>query len=214
MERPSPLAWASKHLYRGLIYLYPVAFRKRFADQMVEDFLDLYRERCRSRGVLGPWFAWTRVIVDGLRSIPAEHRASHLRRVHRSGDIRGIRGGGRGGVEMMGDLISEIRYGVRSLSRNPAFALVAVVTLALAIGANTLLFSVVDRVLIRPLPYPDADRLVELGETREGGTGARGQVSYPNFTDWRDRARSIDGMGAMTLTSGNLTGSAEPTPPG
>ena len=111
---------------------------------------------------------------------------------------------------MIRDLISEIRYGVRSLSRQPGFALVALVTLALAIGANTLLFSVVDGVLIQALPYPDADRLVELGETRVGGTGARGQVSFPNFTDWRDRARSIDGMGAMTLTSGNLTGSTEP----
>ncbi len=87
----------------------------------------------------------------------------------------------------------------------------AVGTLALAIGANTLLFSVVNGVLIRPLPYPDAHRLVAIGETREGGTGERGQVSYPNFLDWQERARSLDGVGAMMLNSGNLTGSAEPT---
>ncbi len=85
----------------------------------------------------------------------------------------------------MGTLLQDFRYGVRALRKNPGFALVAILTLALGVGANTAIFSVVDAVLLRPLSYPqkDPDRVVALAE--RNNDGSRISVSYPNLSDWR-----------------------------
>ena len=86
----------------------------------------------------------------------------------------------------------DLRYGSRMLLKNPGFTLIAVLTLTLGIGANTAIFSVVDTLLLRPLPYHESGRLVMLSEkARDGG---RTSMSYPNFSDWRDRAQSFEGM--------------------
>ncbi|MEJ2205935.1 MAG: ADOP family duplicated permease [Gemmatimonadota bacterium] len=98
------------------------------------------------------------------------------------------------GTRVLEDLIQDSRYGARSLARSPGFTVTAVVTLALGIGAATAVFSLVDGVLLRPLPYTGADRLVEI---RELGQGRRFFPSFPNFLDWRDRAASFDGMVAV-----------------
>src|SRR5262249_35003185 len=103
--------------------------------------------------------------------------------------------------------IQDIRYGVRMLPRNPGFAVVAIVTLALGIGANTAIFSVVDAVLLKPLPYKNADRLVIVWEKAPNGID---RVSGANFLDWREQSRVFEGMAAGTTQSFNLSGIREP----
>ncbi|MFW6078570.1 MAG: ABC transporter permease [Gemmatimonadota bacterium] len=105
----------------------------------------------------------------------------------------------------MDTLIQDLRYAIRTLSRRPGFTVVAVLTLALGIGANTALFSVVDGVLLEPLPYPESDRVAMIFMTRPESSA--GNFSYANFEDTRERVRSLDafaawGAGAATLTGG------------
>jgi putative ABC transport system permease protein len=109
-----------------------------------------------------------------------------------------------------GGVAGEARLAVRRLLRSPGFTVAAVVTLALGIGANTALFSLADAALLRPLPYPTADRLVMLWETKLGAGKARERVSAANFLDWRRESRALDAMAAWTAWGLALTGQAEP----
>ena len=104
----------------------------------------------------------------------------------------------------------DLRYAVRMLRRNPGFTLVTVVTLALGIGANTAIFSVVHGVVLRPLPYPDADRLVVLqGAHPERGTHPYA-TSRPDFEDWRAQTTSFESMAQFAYWTFNLTGREVP----
>jgi predicted permease len=100
----------------------------------------------------------------------------------------------------MTHFVSDVRYALRSMTRQPSFAALAVLTLALGIGANTAMFSIVDAVLLRPLDYPHPDRIVALANfwTQRGTTGA---VSAPDYHDWHDTTRSYDAMAYYTYTS-------------
>jgi putative ABC transport system permease protein len=106
----------------------------------------------------------------------------------------------------MQTLLQDLRFGARMLFKQPGFTLIAVLTLALGIGANTAIFSVVNALLLRPLPYTESERLVLLSE--KSRAGERDSVSYPNYADWRARAQSFEGMAIgwsqnFTLTDGN-----------
>jgi putative ABC transport system permease protein len=94
------------------------------------------------------------------------------------------------------------------LLKKPGFTLIAVLTLALGIGANTAIFSVVNGVLLRPLPYDESDRLVMLSE--HGTNFGEMSISYPNFSDWRSQNRVFEHIGVFNRGSYNLTGSGEP----
>jgi putative ABC transport system permease protein len=103
----------------------------------------------------------------------------------------------------------DCRYGARSLRKSPGFTLVAVLTLALGIGATTAIFSVMNAVLLRPLPYPDADRLVYVGQQYRGGLGASGE---PKFLFWREQSRSFEALACYSGfggAGGNLAGGSE-----
>ena len=95
-------------------------------------------------------------------------------------------------MESLESFVRDVRYVTRALLRTPAFFAVTVITLALGIGATTAIYSVIDGVLLRPLPYPDADRIVQLWQV--GEKGGRGQVSDPNFDDWKAGTRSFSAM--------------------
>lgn len=97
----------------------------------------------------------------------------------------------------MGNLIQDVKYGARVLLKSPGFALVAVLTLALGIGANTAIFSVVSAVLVRPLGYPEPERLVKVWEDESAnGLFARGTVAPANYIDGKTQTQSLAGMSA------------------
>src|ERR1044071_9703454 len=91
----------------------------------------------------------------------------------------------------MGKLGQDFRNGLRMLRKNPGFTAVAIITLALAIGANTAIFSVVYPVLLRPLPFRQPNRLLTLGENRQKTNCCAYFASYPDFLDWRKSAKSF-----------------------
>ncbi|HKG14026.1 MAG TPA: hypothetical protein VKB12_11820, partial [Pyrinomonadaceae bacterium] len=95
----------------------------------------------------------------------------------------------------MRSLFKDVRFGVRSLVKRPGFTLVAVVTLALGIGANTAIFSVIDAALLRSLPYREPGRLVHLWETKRSRDFEQREASYPDFQDWRAQSTGVfDGV--------------------
>jgi putative ABC transport system permease protein len=94
----------------------------------------------------------------------------------------------------MGTLLQDLRYGIRNLARNPGFALVTMLTLALGIGANTTIFSVINGTLLKPLPFPDADRVVMVLETFGKSPDNWNIVSAPNFWDFERQTQSFEGM--------------------
>ncbi len=108
-------------------------------------------------------------------------------------------------------LCRDIRYALRGLRRNPTFTLVAVLTLALGIGASTAIFTVVNGVLLRPLSYPQPRRLVRLWETLPKRSIYRNVINAWNFLDWQSRAQAFEGMAAITTSQTiNLSGGGEP----
>jgi len=108
----------------------------------------------------------------------------------------------------METILQDLRYGLRTLRKSPGFALIAVLTLALGIGANTAMFSIVNGVLLRPLPYANPDRLLRLATSMPQFKDA--SVSYPNFLDWQKRSRSFEQLGLYRNDNFTLTGVATP----
>ena len=111
---------------------------------------------------------------------------------------------------MRGHITHDVRYGLRMLRKTPGFTAVAVVTLALGIGANTAIFSVVRAVLLPPLPFANADRLVQI-QARDRKTGLPANwVAYRDVADWRGQNRSLEGIGAYGGALLNLTAEGQP----
>jgi putative ABC transport system permease protein len=107
-------------------------------------------------------------------------------------------------------LLKDLRYSLRTLRKMPGFSIVALLVLALGIGANTAIFSVVNSVVLRPLPYPDSDRLALIWETDlKDGIRQEGP-SAPNFLDWREQSHSFQDMALLEVGTGTVTGGAEP----
>src|SRR5690242_13421969 len=107
-------------------------------------------------------------------------------------------------------MLNDFRYALRGLRKNPGFTTVAVITLALGIGANTAIFSVVNAVLLRPLPYRDPDRLMMVHGTYPKKNLKYDVISYPTYLDWKAQSRSFEGMEALAGWSFNLTGEDHP----
>src|SRR5882762_4279983 len=101
----------------------------------------------------------------------------------------------------------DVRYGARMLLKNPGITFVVILALALGIGANTAIFSVVNAVLLRPLPYHESDRLLFLNEKSQ--VLDEMSISYPNFTDWRNQNHVFEKIGVYNRDSYNLTGSGD-----
>ncbi len=164
--------------------------------------------------------AWDREMAEELESHLEMHIADNLRAGMSADEARRhalIKLGGitqteqeyrrRRGLPVLEDLWQDLRYGARALLRQPAFTLVAVLTLGLGIGGNTALFSIINAVLLRPLPYKDPDRLVIMWEKAPTQDTS---VSYLNFQDWREQNQSFEDITAFRPESFNLTGAGEP----
>jgi hypothetical protein len=128
---------------------------------------------------------------------------------HRISDNQNALGSERK-INVFADLLQDLRYGLRTLAKNPAFTTIAIVALVLGIGANSAIFSVVDAVLLRPLPFKNPNQLVMLWENAAHLGFPRDTPSPANFLDWQKQAISFTGMAAMSERSFNLTGVGEP----
>jgi putative ABC transport system permease protein len=169
-------------LFRLVLRLYPDAFRDRFGDDMAAAYREA-RMDAAMRGRRGVAQFWRGVAVDALVRAPGEH---------------------------MRMLLHDVRYAARGLRRTPMFALVAIATLALGIGANTAIFSVVHAVTLQALPSRDPDRLVRVSEKNDTLQIPRFSVSVPNYYSWTERATSFEQMGAWRQAGSTLTTGGEP----
>lgn len=111
----------------------------------------------------------------------------------------------------MNGLTQDLRYGLRTLTRSPAFTVVAVLTLALGIGANSSIFSLINAVLLRPLPFKDPDRLISIWERRDSSNNSNLPISGHEFVAWREQASSIDKLAIIRGDGLTLTGAGDPT---
>ena len=172
-------------------------------EELVQHAEDRYRE-LRSGGCSD-----TEARRIALEDLGAEELLSaELRAVERvNAPQPAVLGAGRKGSLLSG-FGQDLRYGFRTLRKNPGFTAVAVLALALGIGSNTAIFSVVNGVLLRPLSYTDPGRLLRIYET--SAEFSRSSVAYPNFLDWRAASRSFTGMGAYRSDDFNFTGAGEP----
>lgn len=165
-------------IYRWLLYLYPASFRAEYAGEMSALFA---RKRRDASGAFAPAALWATTLAETLWNAAAAHW-----------DI----------------LRQDLRYAARTLARTPGFTLTAIAIVALGIGANTAAFSVTDFVLIRPLPFPQPDRLVKIWENVPGYTQM--ELSPGNYRDWNNRSSSFEGFGMYTTAPLNWIGQGEP----
>src|ERR1039457_6912825 len=164
--------------YDLLLRLYPASFRAEYGEEMRAIWA---RRRRDASGPLAAAALWIATVFEVLLNAAAVHW-----------DI----------------LRQDLRYTARTLARSPGFALTAILVLALGVGANTAAFSVTDFVLIRPLPFPEPDRLVKLWEKLPGYSAM--ELSPANYVDWKHMSKSFEGMGAFCNTSVNLVGQGDP----
>ncbi len=195
----------AERVFLLLLRLFPSDFRERFGADMQEVFrlrlarAEMTGSRMGIAGFLG------REVLDMSRAAWRERRsgvADGERLERRSSSIPFGR--------MLPMLLRDVRYAIRTLWSSPGFSLVVVLTLALGIGANTAIFSVVNAVLLEPLPYPDPDRLTMVWERNYPRGVERNVVNLANFLDWKEQSTSFEDMAAFYRGSGNLTGDGEP----
>ena len=165
-------------LYSALLRLFPSSFRAEYGDEMRAIFAMRRRD---AHGPVAVPALWLETIMELVSAAAAAHW-----------DI----------------LRQDVRFSVRTLIRAPGFAFTAIVVTALGVGANTAAFSVADFVLIRPLPYADADRLVKLWQRPAGG--GRFELSPGLFREWSVASRSFSTTGAFFNSAVNLVGEGEP----
>jgi predicted permease len=178
---PSPSRRGPSRLFGALLRLFPFEFRADFGPEMEAVFEEQTREAGARRGRWGRAWLWVRTAAGILHVAPREHLAM----------IR-----------------QDTDFALRVMRRSPGFSLTAVLTLALGIGATTATFSLVNAVLLRPLPYPDADRLVMVRNTAQT-TGEFWPVSYADYQDWKRGSHVFEDMGTFRPQLFNLTGAGD-----
>ena len=181
----------------------PGDLREPIAGDLHEEYLEIRQRRGTARANAWLWWQSLRLAVTFRWE-----RAAHGRPLPPIGDeLRGL-------GHMWDGLRQDIAFGARMLRRQPGFTAVAVFALALGIGATTAIFSVVDAVLWRPLPFPHADRVMSLAEQRPRESRWFGPIAPADYFDWRRENHSFSAIAAYTFTSPsrayNLTGDGEP----
>src|ERR1700687_4457239 len=154
-------------LYRALLRLFPFDFRSEFESEMEQTFREQYASVKRRKGTLGLLALWWETIAGIFTTAPAEH-LSMLRQ--------------------------DARYALRMMRKNLGYTTVAILTLALGIGVNTAIVSVIDAVLVRPLPYQQGDQLVVLHQRADKAGVADMRFSVKEINDYRRQSGSLSGV--------------------
>lgn len=168
--------------FRRLLRLLPADFQADYARDMERTFR-AQRHEAEREGRTSLVRLWSAMLGDLLRTAPREHAAQFT---------------------------DDARYAVRILRAAPGFTAVAVLTLAVGIGANTALFSVVHALLLRPLPFPDPGRIVRIFESRPQDGLFRNSASGPNILDWKEQSRAFSAIAAYRPRNVNVSGRGEP----
>jgi putative ABC transport system permease protein len=202
---PSP----AERLYEAILRLFPKHFRKRYGPEMLQAFRDASRHANQRGGRLSMLGVQLRMLAELLSRAAPERLVNRHRRdplvnapTRRSWLVRTWEAGW-----------SELRYAARGLRKNPGFALVTVLTLALGIGANSAIFSVVNGVLLQPLPYPNPDRLAAVWlEFVNVENGLRREIpaSEPEYLEFRQQSTVFEDIAGYYTTQVNLGGLEEP----
>lgn len=167
------------------------AFEERLRDEL-QLHLELLSEGNMRKGMSGEEARRrARISLGGFDQVAEEYRDAY-------------------GFRIISDLAQDTRYALRLLRRSPGFTLVSILSLALGIGANTAIFSVINVVLLRPLPYRDSERLVTLWESNRQQGVSRSDVSPANFVDWGAQSQSLEQAAAFRYWGFVLTGQGEP----
>ncbi|HET9360723.1 MAG TPA: ABC transporter permease [Vicinamibacterales bacterium] len=187
--------------------------QSRIVQELATQFEDFYREAIARGMTESDADAFARAqITDwiGLASTLADVARSHVRSpMDRWSERLDDRVRRKKGVSPM-DLVADLRYALRLLRKTPVFTVAAIGTLALGIGANTTIFSLVQTMLLRPLPYQDPDQVVMVWEDRSAAGFPRNTPAPANYRDWRARNRSFTDMAAAAFAFANLTGDGGP----
>jgi hypothetical protein len=199
----------SHGLVKWLLRLYPKDFRESHGDDLLRTYAEVIGDsgrsswRARLRGVLDLIVGAIGVHSDRLRYARPGAPAGGGPRHEDTGMNR------RGKWNMTGNLVSEIKYALRGLSKAPGFTIMAVLTIALGLGANTAIFSVVNGVLLEPLPYQDSEELVKVYSRflpESGFDFPQFAVDPTEYMDFRDINRSMDQVVAYTGAAYTITG--------
>ena len=191
----------SRSLYRLLLRLCPPDLRREFGDEMEAMFQQSLQ---RAKGI-GRLRLWMRAVTDVIRHGVGARRDSWQKYRQTSAYVEYESKG-----FWMDTLRYDLRHAVRTMRRQPVTSLIIVMTLALAIGANTAVFSAVHTVLIRPLPYPEPTSLVMVWEKREAEGVMNNSVSAADYLDWARMAQSFTAMATFSEMTADLTGEGEP----
>ena len=196
--------------YRFFLFVYPPAFRAEFGADIVQLFRDRLRAHPHGRGRF-LLVALRDLLTEGVRerAHAAWHKWNHRVGSPRNHSNNHQRRQSSRRATTMETFLQDIRYGFRSLRREPAIILVAVVSLALGIGANAAIFSAVDVFMLRPLPLPNADRLHQVYTTNEERDWTTVNLSIPDFLDYRADVTSLD-IAAFTSRGYSLSSDERP----
>lgn len=192
-------------IYRWLLRYAAPQLDREYGDAM-EDALDARLADARALGAIAYTRTWVREVA-ALAGVAISDRVDPVARERR----RRRRAHSRGKATLMGTLIQDVRHAARRLAHSPAFTSASILTLALAVGANTAIFAVVERIVINPLPYPDSDRLFELdhGSAALRMTAGMG-TTQGLYYHYQERARAIESMALYRTSDQTLTGDGNP----
>ena len=188
-ERRSPAI----AIYRALLMLLPDDMRERDGDEIEALFAEGGRA-ARERGTLACLWFVIAAVWDIVRRAPYEHWRRRGRRRNEESTMRSF--------------IADLRFAVRSFSRQPGATALVVLTLSLAVAANTAVFAIVDGMFLRPFPFPHPERLVYVNERAPTWNLEFTGINYPDFHMWRQRARAFEAMALWNPTSINLADDA------
>ncbi len=202
--------WADR-AYVWTLVLYPKPFRRQYGLDMVEMFRDTRIDRVRTGRSM--FKLWVKTIRDLVLNASIMRMAPFMQRLRGVRKNRPSQVGNRSPFDariMMEAMLLDVRYALRTLWKAKGFTAIAVLTITIAIAANSSIFSVINTVLLRPLPYPDADRLVVLWTQFPAGGNVNFPVSRAEYWDYREESNVFQNMGAFSVFTATVTGNGNP----